>query len=188
VGFFCCVDKLVHIDFFNFEGDKKLEIRRLESKDAEIYKEIRIEALKANPEAFSSSYEEEKEYPLENFENRLNFGNFYTFGAFVEYKLAGIVTLILETKNKTNHRANIVAMFVYPEYRKCGIGRGLMTEAINKAKEIKEVKQVYLSVTSSNDPAKNLYQSLGFKTYGIDKNGLRIGDKYFDDDLMVLVL
>ncbi|MBM7661060.1 ribosomal protein S18 acetylase RimI-like enzyme [Bacillus mesophilus] len=165
-----------------------MEIKLLTPKDADIYRDIRLEALKANPEAFSSSYEEEKEYPLESFENRLKFNHFYTFGAFDESQLVGVVTLILETKNKTKHRANIVAMYVYPDRRKSGIGRMLMNEAINKAKEIKEVEQVYLSVTSGNEPAKKLYNSLGFKVYGVDKNGLKIGDLYFDDDLMVLVL
>lgn len=165
-----------------------MEIRILDPIDAAIYREIRLEALKANPEAFSSSYTEEKDYPLENFENRLNFGHFFTFGAFVENKLTGVVTLILETRSKTKHRANIVAMYVSPELRRSGIGRRLMTEAIKKANEINEIEQIYLTVTSSNEPAKNLYQSLGFKTYGIDKNGLKIEDTYFDDELMVLFL
>ncbi|MEH7226789.1 GNAT family N-acetyltransferase [Bacillus sp. JJ1566] len=165
-----------------------MEIKILEPKDAVLYREIRLKALKANPEAFSSSYEEEKEYPLESFKNRLNFKHFFTFGAFVENKLAGVVTLILETKVKTKHRANIVAMYVDPGNRQSGIGRLLMTEAIKKAKELKGVEQIYLTVTSTNEPAKNLYNFLGFKTYGIDKNGLRIDDKYFDEELMVLVL
>lgn len=165
-----------------------MEIRTLGLKDAMIYRDIRLEALKANPEAFSSSYEEEKKYPLEIFENRLNTGHFYTFGAFIENRLVGVVTLILETKNKTKHRANIVAMYVYPDNRKSGIGKNLMAEAIRKAKDIKDVEQVYLTVTSSNGPAKSLYKSLGFKTYGIDKNGMKIEDTYYNDELMVLVL
>jgi ribosomal protein S18 acetylase RimI-like enzyme len=165
-----------------------LEIKILEPRDAVIYRDIRLEALKANPEAFSSSYKDEKEYPLKSFENRLNFGHMYTFGAFVENKLAGVVTLILETKTKMKHRANIVGMYVYPDNRKSGIGRKLMTGAMERAKEIKDVEQVYLIVTSSNEPAKNLYKSFGFKTYGIDKNGLKIEDTYFDNELMVLVL
>ncbi|WP_246941959.1 GNAT family N-acetyltransferase [Bacillus pinisoli] len=165
-----------------------MEIKILEPTDAVIYREIRLEALKANPEAFSSSYEEEKESTLESFENRLKFGHFFTFGAFVENNLVGVVTLIVETKTKTKHRANIVAMYVYPENRKSGIGRKLMTEAILKAKEIKVVEQIYLTVTSGNEPAKNLYNSLGFKTYGVNRNGLKIKDTYFDDELMVLFL
>jgi ribosomal protein S18 acetylase RimI-like enzyme len=164
-----------------------MEIKILEPKDAVIYKEIRLEALKAHPEAFSSSYDEEKDNPLENFESRLKYGYFFTFGAFAENSLIGVVTLILETKTKTKHRANIVAMYVYPEKRKSGIGKGLMSEAIKKAKEIVGIEQIYLTVTSSNEPAKKLYQSLGFKTYGIDKKGLKVENTYFDDELMVLV-
>lgn len=165
-----------------------LEIKILEPNDAIIYRNIRLDALRAKPEAFSSSYEEEKEYPLESFINRLNQEHIFTFGAFIKNKLVGVVTLLVETKIKTKHRANIVAMYVYPENRKSGIGKKLMTAAIIKATEIKEVEQIYLTVTSSNEPAKNLYHSLGFKTYGIDKNGLKVEDKYFDDELMVLVL
>ncbi len=79
-------------------------------------------------------------------------------------------------------------MYVYPEYRKSGIGRKLMTAAITKAKELKNVEQIYLTVTSGNEPAKNLYYSFGFKTYGIDKNGLKVKGTYFDDELMVLII
>lgn len=56
--------------------------------------------------------------------------------------------MILETKDKMKHRVNIVALYVYLEKRKSGIGRMLMTEAINKAKEIKQIEQVYQYVSS----------------------------------------
>lgn len=163
-----------------------MEIIRLNHEYASSYREIRLEALKANPEAFSSSYEEEQEAPLEKYIDRLNNAHFFTFGAFIKEKLVGTVTLITETKTKTKHRANIVAMYVYPEHRKSGIGRGLMVEAIHMAREIEGIEQIYLTVTSSNEPAKRLYQSLGFNTYGIDRRGMKVGDTYFDDELMVL--
>jgi hypothetical protein len=54
-----------------------MEIKILNPKDAFIYKEIRLEVLNAHPEAFSSSYDEEKDNPIENFESRLNFGHFF---------------------------------------------------------------------------------------------------------------
>lgn len=165
-----------------------MKIRILDSKDAIDYKDIRLAALKSHPEAFSSSYEEEKELPIDNFESRLNFEHFFSFGAFVENKLVGVVTLIIETKTKIKHRAHIVAMFVYPENRNSGIGRALMLEAIKKAKEQDIIEQIYLTATASNEPAKKLYQSLGFETYGIDKRGLKIENTYYDDELMVLVL
>jgi RimJ/RimL family protein N-acetyltransferase len=162
-----------------------VEIRLLDPKDASMYQEIRLAALKANPEAFSSSYEEELEYSLEKFESRLNFDHVYTFGAFEDTRLIGVVTLILETRNKTKHRAPIVAMYVYSEHRKAGVGKNLMSEAIQLAKELERIEQINLTVTSTNVPAKRLYNSLGFTTYGVDKRALKIEGQYFDDELMV---
>ncbi|MFE8699671.1 GNAT family N-acetyltransferase [Cytobacillus sp. FJAT-54145] len=163
-----------------------MEIRVLEPKDAALYREIRLEALKNHPEAFSSGYEEEKEFSLAKTETRLGGGNFFTFGAFEQNELLGVVTLIVESKLKIKHRANIVAMYV--KRKRLGIGKRLMLEAIKKARELEGIEQVYLTVTSSNEPAKRLYQSLGFETYGLDKRALKIGDDYYDDELMVLFL
>jgi hypothetical protein len=38
----------------------------------------------------------------------------------------------------------------------------------------------------SNTSAKRLYESLGFQTFGIEKNALRINDEFHDDALMTL--
>jgi ribosomal protein S18 acetylase RimI-like enzyme len=165
-----------------------MEIRILNSKDAEIYRNIRLKALKDHPEAFSASYEEEIEFSLQMFENRLKEGANFTFGAFANEKLCGVVTLVPEQKNKLKHRANIVGMYVEPITRKIGIGKSLMIEAIKKAKEIDNIEQLHLSVTSSNAPAKKLYQTLGFETYGLEKKALKIDNTYFDDEFMVLYL
>jgi ribosomal protein S18 acetylase RimI-like enzyme len=163
-----------------------MQIRLLESNHAEMYRNLRLEALQSHPAAFISSYEEENEFPLEKFESRLKEQDSFTFGAFDNERLIGVVTLVLEKKNKLKHRANIVAMYVDPEKRRYGIGKSLMQEAINKAKTIEGIVQIYLGVTSNNEPAKKLYYSLGFETYGNDKRALKIDNTYFDDELMVL--
>lgn len=165
-----------------------MQIRVLDSNDAVNYKKIRLEALKMNPESFSSSYEEEKDYPLERYESRLKGEESLTFGAFDQEQLVGVVTLIFEMKNKLKHRANIAAMYVNSENRKQGIGKGLMAKAINKAKTMDGIEQIYLGVVSTNEAAKKLYHSLGFETYGIDKRAFKFEDTYFDDELMVLFL
>jgi ribosomal protein S18 acetylase RimI-like enzyme len=165
-----------------------MEIRTLKPKNAEAYRNIRLKALKDHPEAFSASFEEENEFPVEIFENRLIEGVTFTFGAFKDEQLIGVVTLVLEQKNKLNHRANIVGMYVDSEKRRSGIGKRLMVEAIGMAKNMETIEQIYLTVTSNNAPAKKLYQTLGFETYGIDKRALKLGNSYFDDELMVLNL
>jgi ribosomal protein S18 acetylase RimI-like enzyme len=165
-----------------------MEIRILEPQDAEMYKAIRLEALLKNPEAYSSSYEEELGSSIEKYRGRLNDAHTFTFGAIEENQLVGVVTLVVEKKKKINHRANIFAVYVNHSKRRSGIAKRLMKEAIKKAREIEGVEQIYLTVTSSNEPAKSLYKSLEFKTYGIDTRALKIGSTYFDDELMMLVL
>lgn len=165
-----------------------MQIRMLDSNDAPKYAGIRLEALQHHPEAFSSSYEEEKEFPIMKFESRLNGTESFTYGALAKDQLIGVVTLVPELKNKLKHRANIVAMYVDPQNRRFGVGKRLMSAAIEKAKELETIEQIYLSVTANNEPAKNLYHSLGFETYGKDKKALKIGQNYFDDELMVLFI
>lgn len=165
-----------------------MEIRILDSNDAADYRKIRLEALQGNPEAFSSSYEEEVEFPIERTASRLDDISSYCFGAFKDNALVGVVSLVLEARHKIKHRANIFAMYVAPDFRKLGVGRKLMIAAIERAQNVDGIEQIYLTVNASNKPAKKLYVSLGFQTYGIDKRALRIGDQYFDEELMVLML
>jgi RimJ/RimL family protein N-acetyltransferase len=45
-----------------------------------------------------------------------------------------------------------------------------------------------LTVVSDNHPAKRLYESLGFETYGVERRALKYNGQYYDEDLMVLWL
>lgn len=165
-----------------------MEIRILSSgEDAEKYRRIRLASLKNTPEAFASSYEEEKDLSIEEFQNKLQSKSAFTYGAFEQGELVGIITLYQENLNKLLHRAHIGAMYVSPLKRGSGIGKALMEEAIKKAKSIEGVEQLYLAVVSSNESAKRMYSSLGFEVFGTEKKGLKLGgDLYFDVDFMIL--
>jgi RimJ/RimL family protein N-acetyltransferase len=165
-----------------------MEIRQLHGNDAEMYRLLRHEALLKSPEAFSSSYEDEMYYEEQEYRQRLDSKFTYTFGAFNEGQLVGVVTLVPEGKVKLKHRANIFAMYVTPSQRGQGIGRFLMKKAIQQAAELTNVEQIYLTVNGSNEPAKKLYASLGFETYGVDKKAMRIDGIYHDEDLMMIFL
>lgn len=165
-----------------------MEIRQLGAQDAEQYRVIRLEGLRVNPEAFGSSYEEEMLYTEDEYRVRLKSVSAFTYGAFNGDSLVGAVTLVPEGKRKMRHRANIYAMYVTPEMRGSGVGKSLIKAAIHKAAELKCIEQIYLTVVASNEPAKRLYSSLGFKVFGLDSRALRIGDTYYDEELMVLFL
>ena len=166
-----------------------MEIRQLESKDAEIYRSIRLEALQSSPNRFAASYEDEKKQTADKYKTRFQTpSNAFTFGAFEANQLVGVITLVRESLLKLNHRASIVAMYTKPEKRGCGVGKALLTKAIDKAIELEGVEQINLTVVSTNEVAKKLYASCGFEVFGREKNALKHEDSYYDEEHMVLFL
>ena len=154
--------------------------------------ELRFEALRVAEEAFGASYQEEMEKSRELRISRFNkeyindiMGNFI-LGAFDDdNKLIGTIGLHRETRIKLRHKATIWGMYVSSQYRKRSVGKLLITEAINLAKSMGGLEQLNLAVVSSNINAINLYKTVGFMTYGKEKNAIKLGNKYFDEDYMV---
>jgi ribosomal protein S18 acetylase RimI-like enzyme len=167
-----------------------MEVRLLNPSDAESYWELRLEALKQNPEAFATSYEEalKRENPIEQVASRLQGNGDFTFGAYQNNKLIGVVTLLQEKMTKMKHKAHILAMYVSPDSRGTGVGKAILSEAIIHAKTNPEIIKLNLTVVSTNKNAKNLYTSLGFKTFGHEEKALHVNGKFYDEEHMSLFL
>ncbi|WP_424237447.1 N-acetyltransferase family protein [Bhargavaea ginsengi] len=165
-----------------------MEIRLLNESDARSYQQVRLSALKNNPEAFGSTFEREAAYPLEFVASRLKSDeDQFVLGAFQDGgSLSGIVTFKREESPKLRHRGNVFAMYVAPEARGRSVGKRLMEELIRQAREADGVEQIHLAVVSDNSPAWKLYTSLGFEVYGTEPRALKVGGKYYDEDLMIL--
>lgn len=163
--------------------------RRIKKEDASDYWKLRLRALKEYPEAFASSYEESLSKPLDEVANRIsdNDDN-YILGAFNNNKMIGMVGFKREASKKLQHKAVIWGMYIAPEYQGRGIGRKLLEEIIDRAKHMGSLKQINLVVVTSNEQAKRLYQSLGFQQYCIERKALKVGNTYYDEEMMVLIL
>lgn len=74
---------------------------------------------------------------------------------------------------------------VVAPYRGKGIGKALMHDALNRAKE-KGLERIELTVFEENKPAIALYQQIGFVIEGKKMNAVKINGKY--DDLICMAL
>ena len=87
--------------------------------------------------------------------------------AEVERKLVGYIMCKIEygfsnfKKLGFVKKGHVVSVAVLPEYRKKGIGRALIEEAIAGVK-LKKSDELYLEVRCSNTEAIRLYEKLGF--------------------------
>jgi RimJ/RimL family protein N-acetyltransferase len=157
------------------------QIRRLETSDAAQYRDIRLEALQRNPEAFGSTFEYEDAQPLSWFEAAL--GRAAIFGGFLDGALAGVAGFALEEGAKRAHKALLWGMYVRATARNTGLGKRLVAAVLDHGRG--RVEMVKLSVVSENEAARRLYRAMGFVEYGCEPRALKQGGRYYDDVLMV---
>ena len=165
---------------------KRMLIRRLLSSDALAFQTLRLAALANAPTAFSASFEDECDTPLATIESNLAQRNL--FGAFEGDALVGMVGVGRESTPKLRHKGYIRAMYVAGEHRGKGAGRQLFEHALGFAATLEGVRQLSLVVTSGNEPAIALYESMGFVIYGIEPCALFADGVFHDNVLMARVL
>jgi RimJ/RimL family protein N-acetyltransferase len=167
----------------------QLSLRILTAADAAAFRALRLRALKEHPDAFTSSYEEDAGKPLSATEQRISGedGNVF-WGAFVDGAICGMVGLLREPRIKNRHKGDIVAMYVAPESGRRGIGAALLQAVIDHARSVVGLEQLVLSVTRSNEAARQLYLAAGFTTFGVEPRAIKVAGVYFDKERMIFFL
>lgn len=158
-------------------------IRRIGPDDATSYRAIRLEALKANPEAFGSTFELEDKRDLAWFAGRLKAS--HVLGAFRNGELVGTAGFAIQQGQKMAHKGTLWGMYVRPCSRNSGIGRLLVSAVLAVARQ--NVELIQLTVVSENRTARRLYENAGFIEFGMESRALKQGDKYYDEAHMALV-
>ncbi|MHB1099715.1 MAG: GNAT family N-acetyltransferase [Burkholderiales bacterium] len=161
-------------------------IRELTPADASAYQALMLCGLKEHVESFRISLQDAGE-PMVPFASGRP--NAFTLGAWLAgSRLVGTVSFERQTRPNFRHKGLLYRMYVHAEASGMGIGRMLIRETVNRAREIEGLEQINLTVIASNSKAKRLYASLGFNSFALEKNGLKMGDAYFDEEQMVLFL
>ncbi|XUM22768.1 N-acetyltransferase family protein [Bradyrhizobium oligotrophicum S58] len=157
-------------------------IRRLRADDAACFKTLRLEALTINPESMGSTFELETGLDLEWFASRLEAS--YTLGAFRGGELVGTAGFVIQQGPKRSHKERLFGMYVRPGARQLGLARLLINALLEVARE--QVELMQLIVVKDNDPARRLYESVGFLQFGLEPRAAKYGGRYFDEVHMAL--
>jgi RimJ/RimL family protein N-acetyltransferase len=157
-------------------------LRRIAPTDAAACRTVRLRGLRECPSGFGSSYSTESKQALETFAQRWETSSdTWTFGAFDDDRLVAIVTLRRFLNAKERHKAE----FVSRSHRKKGVGRLLLTRAIKQAQRMRDVQKLLLRVNEANQPARSLYESLGFSGNAREENATLVGGEFHHELLMV---
>lgn len=163
-----------------------MDLRILQSGDIAAFKALRLAALRECPTAFSSSYEEECDIPLEQAAERLVPNpDRAIFGAFDGEDLVGTLGLYREDKRKLKHKGVIWGVYVAPAFRGRGVGRMLLERALAHATSMPDLLQLSLGVNTANAAAIALYRSAGFERFGLERGFMRVDGVLHDELHMV---
>jgi ribosomal protein S18 acetylase RimI-like enzyme len=167
-----------------------IEIRLLTAADASAWWTLRLEALETQPEAFTASLDDHRAMSLAVAADRLqvDMDNRFVVGAFLDGELTGTAGFWRQRNPKIRHKGEIWGVYVTEHARGKGIGRALMVSLLAQAVQVEGIEQIQVSASTTQAAAIALYHSLGFRSFAIEKRAMKIGDRYFDHESMVMEL
>lgn len=157
-----------------------ISIKKLTKEDWKIYKEIRLQMLSEEPQAYSQTLEELSSRNDEDWKEKTAANNMSILSIWTDGKLAGMNGLFYENRETVA----IWGMFIRKEFRRIGFGKKLMEEIEKEIRKDRNVKRIQVSVTTSQVPALELYKMLGFKEIGRIKGKIKFNGESYDEILM----
>jgi len=155
-----------------------MEIINLPIEDWEEYRNLRLKALKEDPQAFGDSYSVSLKYGDERWKKRLEDAldgeKIWLFFAKDGNKLVGMAGAFME--EGSTDTATIVSVYVPVEERGRDISWGLMEELLKTLSQKAYLKKAKLKVRESQTAAVGLYKKSGFQEVGKEPYKLGNGD------------
>jgi ribosomal protein S18 acetylase RimI-like enzyme len=161
-----------------------IEVRTLPPARWREVRTLRLQALKTDPIAFGSAYEEEENLAEEEWKKRMNSALF----ALSDDKLVGTITYVFSNRVKSKHIARIFGVYVDPDHRGQGIGKKMLQNALDLIQKNKHIVKVQLMVTKDQDVPARLYKDMGFVVVGQMKKEIKVGEQFYDTLIMEKML
>ncbi len=170
-----------------------IAVRRITPDQAHVLRTVRLAALADTPAAFGSTLDRELAFDDTEWGARAAAGSVgderCTFLAWhADGRVVGLVggyRLDPAEGATTSPAVDLVSMWTDPSVRRAGLGKRLIDAVVEWARA-SHAERVELWVTRGNDPARHLYESMGFVETG-DHQPLP-SDPCKDEIRMVLAL
>ncbi|MQB45976.1 GNAT family N-acetyltransferase [Rhizobium sp. ICMP 5592] len=162
-------------------GAERILIRRISPDEIDVFRRIRLEALRCEPASFASRFDDWAVLPDEEWRQRLNDP---VFIAFSKSEPIGIMRLVRFRPRKMAHRATLVSVYVRQTERGAGVAADLLNAVSNSARRL-GVLQMELAVNAENSAALRFYRRHEFVEVGRIPGGVLDNDREIDDVIMV---
>jgi ribosomal protein S18 acetylase RimI-like enzyme len=145
-----------------------MDIVRLPIAKWSEYRELRLRALKEDPEAFSSSHANALEQPEQSWKTRLADAErgerSWLLFARRANKLVGMIGAFIE--GDSTETVTVVSVYVPREERGHGVSRRLMEEMLRVLSAVPKLTKARLDVNVSQLAAIRVYRRFGFRETG----------------------
>lgn len=142
-----------------------MTVRPLTTDDVELYRDIRLRALAADPGAFGSTYEREAAFTAAEWRGRLTGIGGRPAAFFVDELHGRVVGTAGVVFTESDSEPMLIGMWVDPTARGAGSGRRLLDAAVEWA-GAQRASELILWVVKENEPAIALYEKYGFVPSG----------------------
>jgi ribosomal protein S18 acetylase RimI-like enzyme len=157
-------------------------VRPLGPDDAQQYRMLRLASLRDFQFAHGPDYEEALAQTLDWHAKRLAKPSYHWFGAFDDAPedplLVGAICLRMQEGRRLRHSASLNSLMVVRSHQRAGIGRLLVAHLIDFARSLGTLRQVTLEVNDNNAPARRLYDSFGFRQFGLEPDAILHEGRY----------
>lgn len=140
-----------------------ISIRQIGKSEWEEFREIRLKALKSDPEVFGSHYEREVNKSKQDWKEWAGAENQGLFLIYDDEYLIGMTGIFVPQDTVEKTKAVLWGSWLEPEYRRKGISDLMYKARIEWAKQKPELKRIEVSHRESNLASKYANQKHGFK-------------------------
>lgn len=151
------------------------------------YKELRLEALKNDPQAFGQKYVRAADFPdsywIDHLKNTMSKNSLLVYFAENNGNLIGMMGAFFPVSKTEKDYARVFSVYVNKDFRGQGISKKLQDYLLSKLRKIKGLKKVIVMVNKQQQKAVNLYLKGGFKVIKTQKELLGDGKEYEVDTL-----